>query len=164
MTDNNRGLVDWKAESRRFDGVAHLYDAYRPSYPTRLIEDIISAAGLQKGARLLEIGSGTGLATQLFAQRGYAILCIEPGANLVAYARRRLRDYPQVEFAATPFEDWTEQPGAFALVFSAQAFHWITPETGYTLVASLAAGLIRMIWHTPLLLYGSITWRQDSQR
>ena len=47
--------IDWKQESQRFDGVAELYDAYRPSYPQALIETLIAYSGLQPGNRILEV-------------------------------------------------------------------------------------------------------------
>lgn len=78
----SNSVIDWKKDSRSFDTVAELYEAYRPSYPVPLIEQVIFATGVPKDARILEIGSGTGKATELFAPRGYPILCIEPGRYL----------------------------------------------------------------------------------
>jgi hypothetical protein len=42
MSENTTGEINWKEESQRFDGVADLYDTYRPSYPNELVESIIS--------------------------------------------------------------------------------------------------------------------------
>ena len=55
--------INLQEESRRFDGVAALYDIYRPNYPEKLIEAIILMTGLQPDSEILEIGSGTGKAT-----------------------------------------------------------------------------------------------------
>lgn len=79
--------IDWREESRRFDWVAEFYAAYRLDYPDVLIECVISLTGIHNSGKILEIGSGTGKATALFAQRGYSILCIEPGENLVSVAK-----------------------------------------------------------------------------
>ena len=48
---------------RTFDAVADLYEAARPSYPNELFDDLVDLAELKPGARLLEIGCGTGKAT-----------------------------------------------------------------------------------------------------
>ena len=74
--------TDWKKESQTFDSVADFYDAYRPDYPDALIETIIAETGIPPNGKILEIGSGTGKATLLFARRGFSILCVEPGTKL----------------------------------------------------------------------------------
>jgi len=46
-----------------FDTVAALYDRARPRYPSALFDDLADLAGIGSGARVLEIGPGTGQAT-----------------------------------------------------------------------------------------------------
>jgi SAM-dependent methyltransferase len=125
-------IIDWKKDSQSFDTVADLYHHYRPGYPQELIDCIIELTGLPPAGKILEIGSGTGKATLLFAQRGYSILCVEPGENLAAVAARNLGTFPGVQFEISRFEDWQEKPDGFDLVLSAQAFHWVPKEVGYT--------------------------------
>jgi SAM-dependent methyltransferase len=141
--------IDWKKESRRFDGVAEFYAAYRPDYPDVLIECVISLTGIQKSGEILEIGSGTGKATALFAQRGYSILCIEPGENLVSVAKQNLANFPRIEFQECAFEDWNERTNEFDLVISAQAFHWVPKEIGYAKAARAlkANGYLALFWN-----------------
>ena len=45
-----------------FDTVADRYHQARPAYPDELYTELVSAAGLHQGARLLEVGCGTGKA------------------------------------------------------------------------------------------------------
>jgi len=135
MTNTANTEIDWKQASRGFDTVADLYDAYRPGYPEELLEALVSMTGIQADGKILEIGSGTGKATLMFARRGFSILCVEPGQNLVAIAARNLRNYPRVEFEAVAFEDWKERQAEFDLVMSAQAFHWVLKEIGYAKAA-----------------------------
>jgi SAM-dependent methyltransferase len=117
-----------------FDTVADRYDDARPDYPDALFDELISAAGLADGARLLEVGTGTGKATRPLAERGFAITCLEPGPHLAAVARRRLADCPRVRVVETAFEDWKPGPAdRFDLVFAATAWHWIDPAVGYRL-------------------------------
>ncbi len=123
-------------EERRlsFDKIARNYDRYRPSYPAALIDHIEQTAQLNPQSRLLEIGCGPGKATLLFAERGYEILCIEPGANLIKVAAEKLAGYP-VAFVNCLFEDWQVVRQAFDLVYAGQAFHWVPKEIGYTKAA-----------------------------
>ncbi len=114
-----------------FDQVAEEYDAERPGYPPALIDDIVALAALPSPARILEIGCGTGQATQPFAERGDRLLCLDIGAAMLAVARRKFAKYPQIAFHHGAFEEWPMQAGTFDLVLSATAFHWIPPEIGY---------------------------------
>lgn len=140
---------DWRKDSASFDTVADLYDACRPGYPQELIESVISLTGIPAGGKILEIGSGTGKATLLFAKRGYEILCIEPGKNLAALAARNLKDYRGVTFEITRFEDWQEKAAGFELVVSAQAFHWVPKEIGYKKAAHAlkSEGYLALFWN-----------------
>jgi SAM-dependent methyltransferase len=111
-----------------YDDMAALYDEARPSYPEALFDDLATLSGLGPGARVLEIGCGTGQATLPLARRGYRVLGVELGENLAAMARIKLSDYPETRVLTSSFEDWPLEERAFDLVVSAQAFHWVDPE------------------------------------
>jgi SAM-dependent methyltransferase len=110
-----------------FDQAAELYDRARPGYPAALFEDLTALAGLRPGARVLEIGCGTGQATLPLAERGYTITAVELGAGLAAVARRKLADFPSVEVITADFEQWPLPSEPFDLVLAATAFHWLDP-------------------------------------
>jgi SAM-dependent methyltransferase len=119
--------------SRRiiFNQVARDYDTIRPGYPAELINDIIALSALPGDGHILEVGCGTGQATLPFAQRGYAMLCLDIGAEMVAIAREKFRQYPNVRFQVVSFEDWQPGDEPFDLVMSATAWHWVPPEIAY---------------------------------
>jgi SAM-dependent methyltransferase len=115
-----------------FDSVAWLYHHARPAYPDGLFDELVSLAGLRPGARLLEIGCGTGLATISLARRGYPITCVELGPELALRARRNLAGLQGVQVEQDAFEAW--QPGgraAYDLVYAATSWHWIDPSVRY---------------------------------
>lgn len=157
MAEDPGRKIDWKEESRRFDGVADFYETYRPSYPQELVDHVITQSGIPSGGRILEIGSGTGRATFLFAQRGYSLLCIEQGQNLVTVAAQKLKPF-QVEFVPVTFEAWDESQTGFDLAISAQAFHWISKEVGYAKVAKVLKeqGHLALFWNMYPDLEGDI--------
>src|SRR5215210_4149849 len=111
----------------RFDEDALLYDRARPGYPAGVFDSLAEMAGLGPGARVLEIGCGTGQATVPLAERGCRIVAVELGAELAAVARRNLARFPDVEVVTGAFEDWPLPSEPFDLVLSATAFHWIDP-------------------------------------
>jgi SAM-dependent methyltransferase len=115
-----------------FNSVAQDYHDARPSYPPALYDDLVERAGLAPGARLLEVGCGTGKATLALAQRGFRITGVELGPDLADAARQNLAGYPAAQVVTANFEDWLPGPGvAFDLVYAATAWHWIDPAVGY---------------------------------
>lgn len=132
-----------------FDNVAALYDEVRPGYPDVIVEAIVERSGLPAAGRILEIGCGTAQITRPFAERGYAILALELGPALAALAAEHLTPYPLVRVQNVAFEDWPVERGAFDLVLSAQAFHWIEPAFGLANAADALKpeGAIALVWH-----------------
>lgn len=116
-----------------FGEVADTYDRQRPSYPSRLIDDILSFAGLENDTvtPAVEVGAGTAKASVLFAERGTALTCLEPSPAMAARARRNLAPFPNALVVETSFEDWRPAPHSFGLVFAAQSWHWVSPEVRY---------------------------------
>jgi SAM-dependent methyltransferase len=111
-----------------FDEAAELYERARPGYPSELFDDLVGIAGLRPGARVLEIGAGTGKATRPLAERNCQVTAIELGPNLAAVARRKLARFPNVAITVGAFEDWPLPLEPFDAVVSATAFHWIDPS------------------------------------
>jgi SAM-dependent methyltransferase len=132
-----------------FDQDAVLYDAVRPGYPRALVDDVVALARLRRGARILEIGCGTGQATHAFAERGYRIVCVELGANLAEVARRNLAAFADVEIRVGAFEDVDIEAATYDLVLSATAFHWIDPTVGYARAAAALrpGGTLALAWN-----------------
>ncbi|MFP5204018.1 MAG: class I SAM-dependent methyltransferase [Acidobacteriota bacterium] len=119
-----------------FDNVAHLYDEMRPSYPGEVFSDVIEISGVRPASRILEIGCGTGHATQVFAAQGLAIHGVELGAKMAAIARERLKPYPRVAIEVADFDVWTTA-GRYDLVYSATAYHWLNPATREQRIAAV---------------------------
>ncbi len=113
-----------------FESAAELYDSARPEYPPELFDDVVALAGLEPGARLLEIGCATGKATRPFLERGFSVVGVELGAQLAEVARRNLAGLP-ARIDVAPFERWEADGVSFDLVFAATAWHWIDPNLRY---------------------------------
>ncbi len=125
MTHSSRDL------GRVFDEVPDLYERVRPAYPDAMVTDLVTIGGLHARSDVLEVGSGTGKATRLLADRVGPVLAIEPGAGLTAVARHRVADTVDVEFETTTFERWDDQGRRFDAVVSASAWHWVDPAVGW---------------------------------
>lgn len=86
-----------------YKGIAEIYDEIRPSYPEKLIEDIISKTDLSLNNSILEIGAGTGKATVQFAKKGFAINAIELGEDMAAILKKKCTTYQKVSVDIASF-------------------------------------------------------------
>ena len=87
-----------------FDAVADLYDQTRPDYPHTLFDDVVRRCGLRSGDAVLELGCGTGQATRHFAERGFKVVALDPGPDLIRVARRNLAQFADVRYVESSFE------------------------------------------------------------
>jgi SAM-dependent methyltransferase len=122
-----------------FDQAAETYQRTRPVCPSQLFDDLARLARLGPGARVAEIGCGTGQATVPLAERGLAVTAVELGAGLAAVARRRLAGFPAAHVLTTSFEDWDPHGARFDAVVAFNSLHWIDPRLRYAKPARLLA-------------------------
>lgn len=124
----------------RFSDRAADYAQWRPGYP----DEVVATLRLPPGARVADIGSGTGIAAELFARHGYEVVGVEPNAEMRARAR-----VPLVDGAgeATGLPD-----AAFDAVVCAQAFHWMDPERAKREFLGICkpGGVIAILWNDRL--------------
>ncbi|WP_030292041.1 class I SAM-dependent methyltransferase [Streptomyces katrae] len=114
-----------RARARSFDTAAALYSANRPGYPGELFDVLEALAGRGlRGARVADVGAGTGIATRLLHARGADVVAVEPGDGMAAEFRRANPGIPLVR------GDGDRLPLAsagFDFLTYAQAWHWTDP-------------------------------------
>ncbi len=120
-----------------FNNSAAWYDRVRPGYPDALVDDVVKLSALPSGGQILEIGCGTGKATELFAARGYTMVCLEIGPDLAAVAAEKFRASANVRIVVRSFEDCDFEGRFFDLVIAATSFHWVDPAIAYVKSAAL---------------------------
>ena len=120
-----------------FNISAKWYDRSRPGYPSALVDDVLNLSSIPASGRILEIGCGTGKATEMFALRGYLIVCLEIGSNLAAVAIKKFQDLNHVQIVVSSFEDWDPNGQCFDLIIAATSFHWVKPSIAYNKSASI---------------------------
>ncbi|MCX4686242.1 class I SAM-dependent methyltransferase [Kitasatospora purpeofusca] len=117
---------DYRELAKSFGGVAAEYDRARPSYPQELFDALERLAGRGlEGARVLDVGAGTGISTRLLAGRGADVVAVEPNAGMAAQFLAGSSGLGLVRGSGDelPFHDDSAD-----FVTYAQAFHWTTPE------------------------------------
>lgn len=128
---------DAKKESEMFDQAADYYDLYRPRYPEGLIKEFVKETKLTKDSKTLEIGAGSGKATEQLKEYGFDIRCIEVGENLVRRGMEKFRSDSNIHYECLRFENMPEDEKRYDAIFAAQSFHWIPQPIGYEKCARL---------------------------
>lgn len=129
-----------------------LYDMWRPHYQDRVFGEICSYANLSEDSVIMEIGCGTGQATESMLKRGYKIRAVEAAKSMCEYANDKFGMYffsvENVLFEEAVIEDSTVD-----LFLAATSFHWINEEIGYTKMkrALKENGCIALMWNRPFV-------------
>ncbi len=117
-----------------FDEDAERYHRARPSYPSNLIDHIVSSVSSGRpdpadGTRVLEIGCGTGQATRLLAPRVGSVLAVDLGVALAEVARRELAMFDNVNVVVGDAEKLDPAAGPFDAIVAFTMFHWLDAAT-----------------------------------
>ena len=116
----------------KFDQIPANYDAMRPRYVPELFAEVIRYARLDQHMRAVEVGIGTGQATEPFLHTGCQITAVEIGKALAAYTQRKFAGYRNFSVINSSFENAQLDEDACDLFYCASAFHWIPKDIGYT--------------------------------
>lgn len=110
--------------TERFSSRVENYVRFRPGYPKEILEVLESQCGLSASSTVADIGSGTGILTQLVLASGAEVYAVEPNAAMRTAGEAVLgRDehFTSVEGTA---EATTLPDGSIDLIVAGQAFHW----------------------------------------
>ncbi len=134
-----------------YRSLAETYDAIRPGYPSELIDDILTQAAPAGTDVLMEIGAGTGKATQMFLERGFSVDAVELDTDMAALLERKLRS-PKLRLSVSSFETWQPPRRDYSLIYCAQAFHWLDGDTKFGRCAELlvSGGYLALFWYDPM--------------
>jgi SAM-dependent methyltransferase len=124
-----------RARGQIFDEAPTLYDRYRPSYPDDAIDHALRVASLDAGARVLEVGAGTGQLTIPLVRRRLVVTALEPAPRMAGILRAKLRPFAGWRVIERTFESADLARGGYDAVMSATAFHWVDEGQRYRLAA-----------------------------
>jgi len=113
--------------TERFTSKAEAYAKYRPGYPTELLSELTARGALEKGHVIADIGSGTGLLSELFVRSGHIVYGIEPNPSMRGMAEKMFKGAGNFISVDGRAERTTLQSGSVDLIIVGQAFHWFEP-------------------------------------
>lgn len=108
----------------KFTGKSKVYDLYRPSYPSELLDCLIKESSLLSTSRIADIGSGTGILTKQLLEKGFTVLGVEPNSEMRHIAEQKLKSYSLFISVAANAESTMIDANSIDLITVAQAFHW----------------------------------------
>lgn len=108
----------------RFSDRVENYEKYRPTYPAEALGLLEAECGLAPGAKVADVGSGTGISTGLLLDRGATVFAVEPNAEMRAVAEAKFGGREGFVSVPSPAESTGLDPRSIDLVTAAQAFHW----------------------------------------
>ncbi|MEG1256551.1 class I SAM-dependent methyltransferase [Clostridium sp.] len=134
-----------------FDEAVLNYEKRRPNYGTELFKDVIEYAEITMDKYLLEVGCGTGQATEPFLKAKCKVTAVELGENLASYTREKFKVYKNFNVVRCAFEDYDCDDNKFDMLYSATAFHWIPDEIGYKKAYRIirSGGTLALFWNRP---------------
>lgn len=113
--------------TQRFSDRVENYAKYRPGYPPEMYDLLAQRAWLKPGDRIADLGSGTGLLSKIFIDRGHTVLAVEPNAPMRFSAENIFAGEPRFISIAGRAEATTLEASSVDFLVAGQAFHWFDP-------------------------------------
>lgn len=112
---------------KRFDGKADAYSRYRPRYPPEVLQRLEKEIGFNQKTVVADIGSGTGILSELFLENGNTVYCVEPNGEMRRAAERNLKKYlPRFISVNGTAEATNLNDDSTDLIAVGQALHWFS--------------------------------------
>src|SRR5262245_43211146 len=113
---------------QRFSNRVADYVRYRPGYPAAALDLLRKECGLRPERVIADIGSGTGLLSELFLKNGHRVFGVEPNPEMRQAGEEYLQSYRAFTSVDGSAEATTLADASVDFVTAAQAFHWFEPN------------------------------------
>jgi SAM-dependent methyltransferase len=136
----------------RFSNRVENYVKYRPGYPASVIATLAKECGLTAESVIADIGSGTGISSEVFLKNGKRVFGVEPNREMREAGERLLGKYPDFTSVTGTAEETTLAVCSIDFVTAGQAFHWFDRERARKEFARILKpeGWVALIWNERL--------------
>jgi len=115
-----------------FDTIPEQFDKYRGRYHEELFKELIEYAGIGPGKTVLELGPGTGQATDPILNTGCDYHAIELGEHLADMMKRKYGSRPNFKITNDDFITHHFGSQKFDMIYSAATIQWIPEEIAFS--------------------------------
>lgn len=127
-----------------FDTIPEQFDEFRPRYSQELFDSLIEHTKIGPGKKVLELGPGTGQATEPILDTGCDYNAIELGEHLYAKMTEKYGGRPNFhivndDFITHDFSDMLVEGQKFDLIYSAATIQWIPEDIAFSKTFELLA-------------------------
>jgi SAM-dependent methyltransferase len=133
----------WQERRTSFGSVAADYAALRPGYPADAVAFLLG----DRPRRVLDLGAGTGLLTDVLLTAGHEVLAVDLSGSMLDQLRARL---PQVVAATGGAESIPLPDSDVDAVVAGQAAHWFDPVPAAAELRRVLrpGGVVGFVWNT----------------
>ena len=118
------------ARSPDFARTASDYARHRAGFPGELLDRLAARGIARAGARVVDLGTGTGSLARLFAAHGCVVTGVDVAGPLLAQAQRLDQEAGvEIDYVESPAEATGLPDGAFDVVSAGQCWHWFDRPT-----------------------------------
>ena len=138
---------EWVRRGSSFGAVASAYADLRPGYPDEAVRWALAPVAADvAGLRVVDLGAGTGILTELLIRLGADVTAVEPDEEMRAEFARRL---PAVRLLAGTAEDMPLPDGSADAVLCGQAMHWFDMDRALPEIARVVrpGGVLAGLWN-----------------
>jgi SAM-dependent methyltransferase len=138
--------------TERFSTRVDHYVSARPRYPRSVVSILGEETGLTAGSIVADIGSGTGILTELFLENGNHVFAVEPNLEMRAAGERLLKGHATFHSVAGRAEATTLANRSVDIVAAGQAFHWFDRDLARAEFVRILkpGGWVVLIWNERL--------------
>ncbi len=112
---------------QRFSNRVADYVRYRPGYPVAVLDVLRKDCDLRPEHVIADVGSGTGLLSELFLKNGHRVFSVEPNREMRQAGEEYLQSYAGFTSVDGSAEATTLADSSVDFVTAGQAFHWFEP-------------------------------------
>ena len=134
----------------RFSNRVENYVRFRPTYPEGVLKILREETSLTAGSVVADVGSGTGISSELFLRHGNQVFGVEPNAEMRHAAEAMLACHANFHSVAAKAEATTLATASVDYVVAGQAFHWFDRDLARKEFARILrpAGWVVLMWNS----------------